>query len=55
MYVIGGGVSGGWDAFAPTMMREIQARSFVFKATNPKAHEFECRCTPEDDRGAPPF
>lgn len=34
MYVVGGGVAGAWDAFAPAMMREIAARSFVFKATN---------------------
>jgi len=34
MYVVGGGVAGAWEAFAPAMMREIAARSFVFKATN---------------------
>ncbi|MEO5936965.1 MAG: ROK family protein [Terriglobales bacterium] len=34
MYVIGGGVSGAWDAFAPAMMNEVRSRSFVFKATN---------------------
>lgn len=34
MYVVGGGVSGAWDAFAPAMMKEIRSRSFVFKATN---------------------
>ncbi len=38
MYVIGGGVSGAWDAFAPAMMKEIAARSFVFKATNSDAN-----------------
>lgn len=34
MYVVGGGVSGAWDAFAPAMMREVRSRSFVFRATN---------------------
>ena len=34
MYVIGGGVSSSWDAFAPAMLRELQARSFVYAATN---------------------
>jgi glucokinase len=33
MYVVGGGVSGAWEAFAPAMMREVQSRSFVYKAT----------------------
>jgi glucokinase len=37
MYVIGGGVSAAWEAFAPVMMRTIRARSFVYKATNPEA------------------
>src|SRR5437879_3323661 len=39
MYVIGGGVSSAWDAFAPAMMAEIRKRSFVYSATageNPK-------------------
>jgi glucokinase len=34
VYVIGGGVSGAWEAFAPAMMKEVRSRSFVFKATN---------------------
>jgi glucokinase len=37
MYVIGGGVSNAWDGFAPAMLREIQARSFVYAATNSEA------------------
>ncbi len=32
MYVIGGGVASAWDAFAPTMMDELCARSIVFGA-----------------------
>src|SRR5260221_13369030 len=34
MYVIGGGVSSGWDALAPAMMDEILRRAFVFRATS---------------------
>ena len=33
MYVIGGGVSNSWDAFAPAMMEQIKQRSFVYTAT----------------------
>jgi len=35
MYVIGGGVSSAWDAFAPTMFEELRARSIVYAATAP--------------------
>jgi len=35
MYVIGGGVASSWDLFAPAMLEELQARSFVYKATKP--------------------
>lgn len=38
MYIIGGGVSNAWDAFAPAMLREVQARSFVYAATNSDEH-----------------
>lgn len=37
IYVVGGGVSAGWDAFAPAMLTEIRKRSFVYAATNPDA------------------
>lgn len=37
MYVIGGGVSAAWSAFAPSMMEEIKRRSFVYAATQPNA------------------
>ena len=33
LYVLGGGVARGWDAFAPTLLREVQKRSVVFRAT----------------------
>lgn len=35
MYVIGGGVSGGWPAFAPKMFEELRQRSMVYAATAP--------------------
>lgn len=42
MYVIGGGVSSAWDAFAPTMFQEMRERSPIYAATdaeNPKNKE----------------
>jgi glucokinase len=41
MYVIGGGVSSGWDAFAPAMMEAVRARAFVFRATSPEGKPVE--------------
>ena len=35
MFVIGGGVSSAWDAFAPAMFEELRARSLVYAATDP--------------------
>lgn len=35
MYVIGGGVSSAWDAFAPAMFEELRERSLVYAATAP--------------------
>src|SRR5215472_17500914 len=35
MYVIGGGVSNAWDAFAPAMLDQVRKRSFVYTATAP--------------------
>jgi glucokinase len=35
MYVIGGGVAAGWDAFAPTMFEELRTRSVVYATTVP--------------------
>ena len=35
MYVIGGGVSSAWDAFAPTMFEELKVRSFIYSITAP--------------------
>jgi glucokinase len=33
MYVIGGGVSSAWDAYAPNMFEELRERSLVYAAT----------------------
>ncbi|HLH10041.1 MAG TPA: ROK family protein [Terriglobales bacterium] len=35
MYVLGGGVSNSWDAFAPAMFEEVRRRSMVYAATAP--------------------
>jgi glucokinase len=35
MYVIGGGVSNAWQAFAPKMFEELKKRSMVYAATAP--------------------
>jgi glucokinase len=35
MYVLGGGVSSAWDAFAPSMFEELRERSLVYAATAP--------------------
>jgi hypothetical protein len=39
MFVIGGGVSSAWDAFAPTMFEELRVRSLVYSATAPDDHQ----------------
>lgn len=35
MFVIGGGVSSAWDAFAPSMFQELRERSLIYAATDP--------------------
>jgi glucokinase len=35
IYVIGGGVSSAWDAFAPTMFEEMKFRSSIYALTSP--------------------
>jgi glucokinase len=35
MYVIGGGVSSSWDAFAPAMFEEMKFRSSIYSLTSP--------------------
>jgi len=36
MYVIGGGASSAWDAFAPSMFEELRSRSLVYALTVPE-------------------
>jgi glucokinase len=36
MYVIGGAVSNAWDEFAPSMFQELQQRSVVYAASDPR-------------------
>jgi len=38
IYVIGGGVASAWEAFAPALLEEVAARSFVYAATTPDSH-----------------
>ena len=35
MYVLGGGLASGWEAFAPAMFEELRKRSYVYVATVP--------------------
>jgi glucokinase len=35
MYVLGGGMASGWEAFAPAMFAELRRRSYVYVATAP--------------------
>jgi glucokinase len=35
MYVLGGGMASGWEAFAPAMFAELRRRSYVYVATEP--------------------
>jgi glucokinase len=37
MYVIGGGVSSAWQAFAPFIFEELRQRSLVYAATAPSS------------------
>jgi glucokinase len=36
IYVIGGGVANGWEAFQPALLEELRKRSFVYRATAPE-------------------
>jgi glucokinase len=42
MYVVGGGLAGAWDAFAPTMFKELRYRALAFAAV----------AQPEEEAGA---
>ena len=46
MYVIGGGVSSAWQAFAPFIFEELRQRSLVYAATAPSSLQpGDCRAT----------
>jgi glucokinase len=36
LYLLGGGVCEAWDLFAPAMLRELSARSYVYRLTQPE-------------------
>jgi glucokinase len=56
VYVIGGGMAGAWEMFAPAMFAELRTRSFVYKATAPADAEEALRgeTSPEARRAAAP-
>ncbi len=39
LYLLGGGVLGAWDLFAPAMLEETRRRSFTFRATNTRVEK----------------
>lgn len=39
LYLVGGGVVAGWDAFAPCMFKELRERSFTFRSTNTRVEK----------------
>lgn len=41
MYVVGGGVSSAWEAFAPSIFEELRQRCMVYAATAPPVHAGE--------------
>jgi glucokinase len=48
LYLLGGGVCDAWDLFSPSMFRELEARSYVYRLTKPqmrKSNQLEARKT----------
>ena len=39
LYLIAGGVIGGWDLFAPAMLAETRRRSFTFRSTGTRVEQ----------------
>jgi glucokinase len=39
LYLLGGGVLGAWNLFAPPMIDEIKCRSYTFRATNTRVEK----------------
>jgi len=50
MYLIGGGVSSAWDAFAPSMMETVRRNSFVYRATAPTENTLSGHTTTSSGR-----
>jgi glucokinase len=42
VYLLGGGVCDAWDLLSPTMFRELECRSYVYRLTKPQALEPAC-------------
>jgi glucokinase len=48
LYLLGGGVCDAWDLFSPSMFRELEVRSYVYRLTKPqvqKPNQLEARKT----------
>jgi len=52
MYVIGGGVSSAWEAFAPSMFEELRRRSLVYVSTAPEPTQNDHRSSIPITNGA---
>jgi glucokinase len=39
LYLLGGGVCDAWDLFSPSMFRELEARSYIYRLTKPKVRK----------------
>jgi glucokinase len=56
MYVIGGGVSNGWQAFAPKMFEELKKRSMVYAATAPPDDDYSFGASAKvESKQLPPY
>ena len=56
MYVIGGGVSNGWQAFAPKMFDELRKRSMVYAATAAPDEDYSFGASAKvDSKQLPPY
>jgi glucokinase len=39
LYLLGGGVCEAWDLFAPSMLKELSRRSYIYRLTEPEERE----------------
>jgi glucokinase len=53
VYVIGGGVSSAWEAFAPSLFAELRQRSVIYAATTPSDPLADQRTSAPVNAGAP--